>query len=406
MIKDKQIANRISNEEHRGYWSVNDSIYFFNKFEALRYASSLKSTSVKYHYFDDFYNNLNWSIEPTETLDNLYKLRAQNLRDKYDYLVLSFSGGADSTNVLNTFVKNGIHLDEVFTSYPKSLMEKIHTKFDKNQRFHGDSPFEYYEAVLPRLKQLEKENPKTTITDLDITESALEYVLTGNLPELSHAGWPPTIPIVGTYMPAYKRLRELSEEGKKVCWITGNDKPRLTFLPKEQKFATYFQDISFTHGALSDFALSGFRPNVENFYYNQDIPEITIKQCLLIIKIISVFFKNQDRDTIIANKIVQGRGPNGSYIINVHSDFVKKILYPDWDNTIFQAEKPPNQGQGDGTGYHYYNSGLLEKRILDYAIGQINDWYSSIDSNLLLSDNLGRPRERFYNTEVIPIDFS
>jgi len=49
----------------------------------------------------------------SESLDFLYALRARQLREKYDYLVLYFSGGADSTNILKTFIDNNIFLDEI-----------------------------------------------------------------------------------------------------------------------------------------------------------------------------------------------------------------------------------------------------------------------------------------------------
>jgi hypothetical protein len=406
MIIDKHIAERVSNETKRGYWSVNSNSYFFNKYEALRYATSIKNDMIKYHYFDDFYKNLNWAVEPVDSLSELYKRRAQSLRDKYDYLILAFSGGSDSANVLSSFVDNGIHLDEVVTSYPKTLLEKLLPSFDRNNNFHGNSPFEYYEAALPVLKWLSKEHPEIKISDLDITDSALDLIMTGEMIGLAHAGWPPTIPIIGTYTTAYTRVREIADTGKRVCWITGNDKPRLVYIPSKNIFATYWQDISFTHGALSDIALSGFKPQVENFYYNQDVPEITMKQCALLNRALSPKFGNQTENLLKEHKLIQNTTPLGNHIIDVHSNFVKKILYPKWDTTIFQAQKPPNQGQGDGTGYHYYKSNLLDKKVLDYALGQLKDWYESLDKNLLITDAQGRPQEKFYSTDIIPLKFS
>jgi len=406
MIFDKTIADQVAESSNRGYWSVNNKVYFFNKFETLKYATDVKSDQIKYHYFDDFYKNLNWHIEPSESLNELYQRRAQNLRDKYEYLILLFSGGADSSNALHSFVDNGIHLDEVITSYPKTLLKKLLPSFDRNNKFHGNSAFEYFEAALPRLQWLSKNHPNVKITDIDATQTALQLVTTGKMSELSHSGFPPVIPIVGTYIPAYLRAREIFDQGKKICWITGNDKPRILYNPKEKIFKTYWQDISFTHGALDNHALSGFKPTVENFYYNQDIVEITLKQCALIKKALIPIFRHQDLSVINAQNLIQSVTERGNYVIDVHHDFIKKILYPQWDTSIFQAEKPENQGHGDGNGYQYYYSGLLDKNLLDHAWGQIRDWYGAINENLLVKDRFNRSRERMYATDAITLKFS
>ena len=66
-----------------------------------------------FYYYDDILSKVPWKIEPTETLETLYKLRAQEIRDTYDYVILCFSGGSDSLNVLETFYYNNIHIDEI-----------------------------------------------------------------------------------------------------------------------------------------------------------------------------------------------------------------------------------------------------------------------------------------------------
>ena len=60
-----------------------------------------------------------WDVEPSASLQELYRIRAQQIRDKYDYIRLEFSGGADSTVVLYSFLNNGIFVDEIVTRWPK-----------------------------------------------------------------------------------------------------------------------------------------------------------------------------------------------------------------------------------------------------------------------------------------------
>lgn len=63
--------------------------------------------------FHSILEHANWETEPQESLSVLYKKRAQQIRDTYDYIVLYFSGGSDSITMLNAFMQNGIEIDEV-----------------------------------------------------------------------------------------------------------------------------------------------------------------------------------------------------------------------------------------------------------------------------------------------------
>jgi len=62
------------------------------------------------------WDSINWTEEPSEPLEELYKQRALQLRGSYDYLILYYSGGSDSSTVLNIFKKYNIPLDEVITN--------------------------------------------------------------------------------------------------------------------------------------------------------------------------------------------------------------------------------------------------------------------------------------------------
>jgi hypothetical protein len=72
--------------------------------------STVSGQPVEFIFNDQLYSKFNWTVEPDLTLEQLYAARAWELRNKYDYLVLHFSGGADSTNILETFIKNNIFL--------------------------------------------------------------------------------------------------------------------------------------------------------------------------------------------------------------------------------------------------------------------------------------------------------
>lgn len=101
-------------EKNRGYWCVAGE-YFNNKVTAILAAQhrELNFSDITYHYNDEWYDQHDWSVEPSESLDELYLKRARQLREKYKTLIFRYSGGADSTNILRTFVDNNIKLDIV-----------------------------------------------------------------------------------------------------------------------------------------------------------------------------------------------------------------------------------------------------------------------------------------------------
>ena len=68
-------------------------------------------------FHDDAFSKYPWHIEPEASLDQLYDARARQLREKYDYVVLSYSGGSDTHNILESFIRQGLHIDEIVTNH-------------------------------------------------------------------------------------------------------------------------------------------------------------------------------------------------------------------------------------------------------------------------------------------------
>ena len=85
-----------------GYYTVG-GIKMYSQIEAVEISNKL-DLPIKWHFNDEVFSSLDWTVEPTETLAELYKKRCEQLREKYDYLVLYYSGGADSDNILNHFI--------------------------------------------------------------------------------------------------------------------------------------------------------------------------------------------------------------------------------------------------------------------------------------------------------------
>ena len=109
-----------------GYFIYNNQ-FFVNKQEVLEKALELNDPipNIQFWFQDEIFSKLDWSIEPNLSLDTLYKLHAEHIRESFDYIILMYSGGSDSHQVMRTFTKHNIHLDEIRTYWPVELSKKI-----------------------------------------------------------------------------------------------------------------------------------------------------------------------------------------------------------------------------------------------------------------------------------------
>jgi len=93
------------------YLQVNSKIIF--NLVLAQYESFTSGKPIEFVCYTDQYAGLDWTHEPEETFDELMLRHAQYLRNKYQRVILSWSGGTDSQTIYNIFVKNNIHIDEI-----------------------------------------------------------------------------------------------------------------------------------------------------------------------------------------------------------------------------------------------------------------------------------------------------
>lgn len=255
--------------QKNGHWLVDNDLIFTNKVQALIYCTEQGTDNVKYHLDSDIFGALDWTKEPSESLLDLYKLRAQQIRDSYDYVVVAFSGGGDSTNIIRSFVDNDIKIDEVV-----SLM-LLGKGFDKaGWGMNGE--------ILANLDFI-----KTHVTDNGIKYTQLN---SSNLYEdnLHSEDWifkfgsrkpGPLNKFSALYNDVFKRIRD---KGKKACIVLGYEKPNLR-VDNGSNILCYFLDNQLDHAnnhRLYDPAYDGLQ--YERFYVTGDMPQLTIKQSHII----------------------------------------------------------------------------------------------------------------------------
>ena len=101
-----------------GFYTVGDKVFYSKPLALIE--STKTGHFPEWNFNNDVFSKQPWEHESETDLLELYRLRALQLREKYDYIRLDVSGGGDSSTVVYSFLKNHIHLDEVVFRYPKS----------------------------------------------------------------------------------------------------------------------------------------------------------------------------------------------------------------------------------------------------------------------------------------------
>jgi len=254
-----------------GFYTVGERV-FANKVEAILESQKVHKP-VDFNFHDDFYGRLNWSIEPESTLEELYAVRAWELRNRYDYLVLHFSGGSDSINILETFIKNKIPLDELLLRGPVGGSERN----EKNV-----SPENLYAEMLFQAWPLAEwakntHYPDLVITGVDTVDYVFDYFKNPNWFE-THTNPIFACGVVSRtdYDHLSPHYKSLSEKGKKVGHILGIEKP-MVHTENDQFYVRFLDKYSNTHIAprLTHSELPYF---VESFYWADSTGPLVCKQ--------------------------------------------------------------------------------------------------------------------------------
>jgi hypothetical protein len=217
------------------------------------HTEALKSRKQCYLYYEDtFYQSVTWKIEPSLSLDQLYKLRAEEIRDTYEHVILCLSGGIDSRTILETFYKNKIHIDEIISVGAFSQDEYAGSEENNND--------EIYYNVKSLLNDLHL--PNTKIRYIDYSELFTDVNNFGVIKEYGsdwalHMGYWKSI---HNYF-WYDIKKHIIDHDKKTCFITGTGKTRLEVIPKPY---VVFSEVDITGYCWKYQQDNLFR---ENFYF-------------------------------------------------------------------------------------------------------------------------------------------
>lgn len=299
----------------------------YNKLQALELAQKT-GDKVRWNFNDSVYQQINWQTEPAVSIDTLYQMRARQLRDRYDYLVLNFSGGSDSTNILYAFLKNGLHIDEIIVRHPQSGLRNTITNTHNTNSTNQISEFDY--TVIPRLKWVADHYPNIKITIHDYFNSMVNDQIDDTwiyaAREFFHPG------VIKRYSNLAMRSQlSMYDRGKTVGVIYGIDKPKLEY--NNGKYYAYFLDIcpNVVVSEVADYT----NITTELFYWTPDLPEIVVKQAHLVRNWLEIY--PQYRPLIQFDT-----KPNSSTMSIIERVVSAPVIYPGVEHTVFQGNKIGN----------------------------------------------------------------
>lgn len=300
---------------------------FYSKPEALIYATQSKEP-VSWKFNDIAFAKFNWAIEPESSLSEIYRRRAQQLRDTYDWIRVEASGGADSTTAIYSFLLNGIHLDEIVFRYPKQVDKDVTDDPYNTKPENTLSEFRF--AAKPLLEWVKVHSPKTTITIQDYSDNLLKenYMKDESWVFTTRDWFQPGHGIKHNNFGTNEH-RALADSGKKICALYGVDKPKIAIV--DNNWYLYFTDTHANHAN----PVVGDYTNItsELFYWTPDMPEIGAKQAHVIRRWFDMP-QNQHLKHIVhhANSNADQR--------TTYENLIKTIIYPDYDPDTWQTAKP------------------------------------------------------------------
>jgi len=371
----------LNNKDRFGFYTVGE-FKTYSKLEAIEHSGKTR-TPVEWDFNKGIFSQFDWTHEPPGSLEFWYGERARQIREKYDYIVLWYSGGADSHNALMSFVHNNIFIDEI------AQYHNLEGSNGNKQSFLNE---EVFATSAPITQELIENNPVYRNTKhrlLDLTELQID-VLTKDDNKWDY------FYKVGKYQSpnalgrSYLRevvpdYRALIDQGKSVCFIHGAEKPSV-----EQRNNQWYVSFSDT----IDYAVSPRTQMInqewehdELFYWTDSLPQLIAKQAHVIRRFMchltpamvdNVYVSTADPVMLglgTTNKLIASSAEINQTNYHLLYNGLHKLIYPYWEPELLVCKKPLSltysardtwmfESNSPEFGQQYYAHGLLHLRQL------------------------------------------
>lgn len=321
---------------------------FYSKLDAIQYSIST-GQEVSWNFNNEVFSRLDWTKEPDASIQELYSCRARALREKYDYLVCMFSGGSDSTTVLQTFIDNEIPVDEIFINH--------WSKGCANNFIN----YEVMNAALPFVENNVPKSWNCRVRLYDYTEWVLDclrdpehrkrsYREINNIHNLA------MISMWKDLQYRFPEYMSLHDQGKSIAFIWGEAKPHIDYDEISQKHFFFFEDHYAHAPQPRDQEANDPRCHHEQFYDDPDHPLIKVKQSHLLLKTMkqvhhrSDIFVDKQRSQLDVYMGLRGfeiKDPRGSPCytycngkeVALDRNAFNCTIYPSWNFLTYHEDK-------------------------------------------------------------------
>jgi hypothetical protein len=349
-----------------GFYRVGDEC-FYSKLDAIHH-SMATGQEVTWDFNNDLFESLDWTTEPKETIQELYKKRAQQIRDRYDYVVILFSGGCDSTCVLDSFIDNDIHVDEVW---------HLHTLDGHKGNMNAFMTGETFHLAIPHALEKLKNCPDTRFTLCDNSDwerqnlqdpEVRKYAWRAfnNIHNLAMTGFYHS-PTVGFHR-RYQRWCDIQDSGKAMCFVIAEAKPYVNLDPATGKY--YYRVLDHYASMPSPHVqwVNDPRENYENFFTQPDLPELMIKQAHLLLNAVrdfdpEKFWVPSDHPKYVTSPWgFEASDPRVSFLWTTKDDITYNMIHADYHALVYPSWKPGyTQWKQRGRAVHPWHQWLAEE---------------------------------------------
>lgn len=307
-------------------------------------------TSWHWNYNDEFFGQFDWRVEPTENINELYRQRALELRRNYDYIVLYYSGGHDSSNALYAFLDNDIPLDEICVYY-----SKYDTVSNQYKELQG--------LTWNKVKWLQAKYPNQRFRFIDYGDMFKDWhdIIKGygykdDLFDVFGSMLSINRIIADEFYMTIPEWHSMIESGKRFAWLFGADKPMVRYLDGAWIFNFHDAFVQCRMTPLRQLYDDGTRGSYEYFYWSPTdaCQQIIRKQCHLLANTYN------EQAQIDFSKISGAKPHNPSYGWEVDT------MTPSFVNAIYPRL------------FEYGETYFIEKNA-KYIFGNRDQWF--FDSN-------------------------
>lgn len=303
--------------------------FFSYKVDAGEYAARTNS-KVQYLFYDETFSRIDWRHPVPYDLDMLYATRAQQLRDRYDYLILAYSGGSDSQNVLDTFIDNGIHIDEIVIWHDKDI---THTEDNRTNR-------EALGVAYVRAQKIVDLNPRIKLRLIGSMQAINEFYSAADFDQQWQIMQPHASVMVpqrrGYWKNQIPEYKKLIDQNKTVGVIWGYDRPTIKYDQTNDKFYHVFED------RVQGYQASTIDLPIDNimFYWCPEMPLMTVKMAQKMVEKMRLI-PPEFKDPYFAayrqvNMLDKCTVPSGATISRT---LIQSWIYPKWDPRTFTDGK-------------------------------------------------------------------